>query len=183
MLAGSAMFGEDAFADELGSLVEALGLAERVTFLGFVDDVASVLRGSDCLVHASVIPEPFGQVVVEGMAAGLPVIASDAGGPAEVITDGVDGLLCPPGDVEALASLLRRVAGDRELRVRLGAAGLVRAADFTPDAVAAQVRAVYDEVLRVGGWKRARQGFDRAGEDRVALGRPVAGGRAPPQRR
>jgi glycosyltransferase involved in cell wall biosynthesis len=147
VLAGSAMFGEDAFAAELGGLVEELGLGERVTFLGFVDDVGAVLRGVDCLVHASVIPEPFGQVVVEGMAAGLAVVAADAGGPAEVVTHGVDGLLCPPGDVGALAAVLRRLADDPGLRVRLGAAGLVRAADFSPDAVADQVRAVYGGVL------------------------------------
>jgi len=147
VLAGSAMFGEDAFAAELSALVDLLGLGERVTFLGFVDDVGSVLRDADCLVHASVIPEPFGQVAVEGMAAGLAVIAADAGGPAEVIIDGVDGLLCPPGDVDALASALRRVAGDAGLRARLGTAGLVRAGDFTPVGVAAQVRAIYDEVI------------------------------------
>jgi glycosyltransferase involved in cell wall biosynthesis len=98
-------------------------------------------------VHASVIPEPFGQVVVEGMALGLPVVASGAGGPAEVITDGVDGLLYPPGDVSALASLLRKLADDPGLRRRLGDEGVSTAAKYAPDVIAAQVEAVYATAL------------------------------------
>ncbi len=101
-------------------------------------------------MHASVIPEPFGQVVVEGMAAGLPVIASDAGGPAEVITDGVDGLLCPPRDAAALAEHLRRLADDPDERARLGAAARLRATAFRPDRIAGDVREAYDQVLRGG---------------------------------
>ena len=61
-------------------------------------DVAAELAAMDVLVHSSTIPEPFGQVVVEGMAAGLPVVAADAGGPAEIVRDDVDGLLYPMGD-------------------------------------------------------------------------------------
>ena len=92
------------------------------------------------------IPEPFGQVVVEGMAAGLPVIASAGGGPLEVITDGVDGLLCPPGDVHALAKQLQRIAGDEALRRRLGTAARRRAEDFTPERIAAAVELVWHSV-------------------------------------
>ena len=80
-------------------------------FRGFRPDMGSELERVDAMIHASVIPEPFGQVVIEGMAAGLAVVASDAGGPAEVITHEVDGLLYPPGDVAALAVLLRRLGG------------------------------------------------------------------------
>src|ERR1700704_3441600 len=96
------------------------------------------LERLDILVHASIIPEPFGQVVIEGMAAGLPVVAAGAGGPAEVIEDGVTGILYPPGDVGALASALRKLAAKPHLRERLGRAGRVQAAAFAPDIVAAQ---------------------------------------------
>ena len=96
MLVGSAMFGEEEYEQQLIDLVGQLGISDRVDFCGFVHDVPKFLMDVDILVHASVIPEPFGQVVVEGMAAGLAVVASDAGGPAEVITHEVDGLLYPP---------------------------------------------------------------------------------------
>ena len=61
----------------------------------------------DMLVHASITPEPYGQVIVEAMHAGLPVIAASGGGPSEIVTDGVDGLLYPPGDVDVLCAALR----------------------------------------------------------------------------
>jgi glycosyltransferase involved in cell wall biosynthesis len=141
------MFGEEEYEAELRSLVDQLGITDQVEFLGFVDNVSDVLVGIDCLVHASVIPEPFGQVVVEGMAAGLPVIASAEGGPAEVITDGVDGLLCPPGDSHALAELLQRLASDPEDRHRLGEAGRRRARDFSPAVIGEQMMNDYRSVL------------------------------------
>jgi glycosyltransferase involved in cell wall biosynthesis/GT2 family glycosyltransferase len=145
-IVGSALFGEDDYEQQLVDQIDRLGLADRVTRTGFRDDVEAVLAAVDCLVHASVIAEPFGQVVVEGMAMGLPVIAA-TGGPSEVITDGVDGLLYPPGDTAALAGLLRRVADDPALRRTLGDAARRRARDFTPAVGAARIREVYDRVL------------------------------------
>lgn len=100
-ISGSAMFGEEAYESELHALVTELGLDNAVTFTGFVDDVPVELARMDVLVHGSRVAEPFGQVIVEGMAAGLPVIATDAGGPREIITDGVDGLLVAPDSVDA----------------------------------------------------------------------------------
>jgi glycosyltransferase involved in cell wall biosynthesis len=146
IIAGSAMFGEDNYEQELRRLADRLCLSDRVEFAGFVDDVSALLRNVDVIVHASVIPEPFGQVVVEGMAAGLAVIASDAGGPSEVITDEVNGILVPLGDSEALAAQLSRLAGDASLRTRLGAVARERARDFDPKRIAAQVRAVWTAV-------------------------------------
>jgi teichuronic acid biosynthesis glycosyltransferase TuaH len=148
VVAGTAMFGEDDYADEVQRLIDQLGLTERVELVGFVDDVPALLRSVDAVVHASVIAEPFGQVVIEGMAAGRPVIASAAGGPLEVVTDGVDGLLFPPGDVEALARHLVRLATDPAFAAELGHHACVRAQDFTPARTAAGVEAVYERVLR-----------------------------------
>lgn len=147
VIVGTAMFGETDYEEQLRRQVGFLGLEGRVEMAGFREDVGEELGRLDVLVQASVIAEGFGQVVVEGMAAGLPVVAPGAGGPAEIITDGRDGLLVPPGDVPALAASLRRLAGDEALRHRLGEAARKRALDFTPAAIAPQVLALYRTVL------------------------------------
>jgi glycosyltransferase involved in cell wall biosynthesis len=144
---GSAMFGEDGYADELRSQVELLRIAPQVDFRGFREDVLHELAELDVLVHASITAEPFGQVILEGMAAGLPVVAAAAGGPMELITDGVDGLLTPPGDAPALTAALRRLLDDPELRERLGTAARERSRRFTPERTATQVIEVYRAIL------------------------------------
>ena len=101
----------------------------------------------DILVHCSVTPEPFGQVVLEGMAAGLAVIATAAGGPAELITGGVDGILTRPGDAGELAAALRRLQEDSGLRTQLGAAAQRRSSEFTPERAAQQLLGVFLEIL------------------------------------
>ena len=147
VVVGGAPFGEDDFELYLADLAAELGLRDRVRFTGHFNDPVSDMEGFDILVHASVIPEPFGQVVVEGMALGLPVVASDAGGPAEVITDHVDGILYPPGDIAALANALRELSTDIHLRRRLGEAAARRAKAYSPRAIVPQVEAVYKQVL------------------------------------
>ena len=142
-LIGSPLFGEDDYASALRTQAAELGVAEQVEFRGFREDVWAELRELDILVHCSVRPEPFGQVVLEGLAAGVPVVAADAGGPAELITDGVDGLLTTPGDAEDLAAALRRLAENPALRARLGLSGQLRSRDFTPERTVSQLLEIY----------------------------------------
>jgi glycosyltransferase involved in cell wall biosynthesis len=119
-----------------------------VDFAGHVDDVTAVLADLDVLVHCSVQPEPFGQVIVEAMASGVPVVASAAGGPLEIVTDDVDGLLTSPGDVGELAFALSRLDHDPALRRRLTQGGFRRAAAFSPDHAADAVLDAYRAALR-----------------------------------
>jgi glycosyltransferase involved in cell wall biosynthesis len=116
---GGALFGEVAYGRSLVDLAEALGIAHQVEFTGHVADVWTFLVDADILVHCSRIPEPFGQVVVQGMWGRCAVVASTPGGPAEVITDRVDGLLTPAGDVPALIGALTELRDDAGLRDRL----------------------------------------------------------------
>ena len=108
---GAALFGEDGDEAELRALADRLGIADRVEFRGFRSDVATELERLDVFVHASVVPEPFGQVILEAMAAGVPAVAAAGGGASEIATDGESALLHPPGDVEALAQALRQAGG------------------------------------------------------------------------
>lgn len=147
LLLGAPMFGEEDYEKTVRAEVGALEVEDRVEFLGYVQDVPGVLRRMDVLVHASTVPEPFGQVLVEGMAAGVPVVATEGGGPSEIVTGGVNGLLYPAGDVDRLAQLLEELAADAELRNRLAGGGLRRARDFTAESIGPLVLALYDELV------------------------------------
>ena len=110
-------------AAELHQAADRLGLAGQVGFTGFLEDTSAALRSLDIVVHASTQPEPFGMVIIEGMACGRAVIASRAGGAAELFTDGENALAHAPGDAEGLARQIGRLSRDHGLRVALGKAG------------------------------------------------------------
>lgn len=107
---------------ELNRLVKQLGLSDSVGFTGFLDETAEAVRALDILVHASTEPEPFGLVIAEGMACGRAVIASQAGGAAELFETEVNALGHTPGDAARLAERIALLANDRSLRARLGEA-------------------------------------------------------------
>lgn len=164
-IVGGPLFGEDEYEAGLRRRAEQLGISDRVDFTGFVEDVASEYKQMDIVVHASLIPEPFGQVVVEAMAAGRPVIAADAGGPGEVVDHGVNGLLYPAGDVPALAEHMRRLASDSVLRRRIGEAGRERSADFSPEQIAPRVLDVYRRLSRGATGDAAAAASDSSADD------------------
>ena len=142
-LVGAPLFGDDdRYVTALHDLVAELGLDDVVEFAGHRQDVDAELARADVCLHASIRPEPFGQVVLEAMAAGRAVVASAAGGPAEFVRDGHDGLLTPPGDVDALADALLRLAGEPALRRRLGDAARRSAARFDLPLVVGQFEQV-----------------------------------------
>ena len=146
-IAGAPMFGESGYADELRGLAATLGIAEQVSFLGHVEDVAGFLGDVDVLVHASTRAEPLGQTVVQGLAYGKPVIATAGGGPGEWIRDGVNGLLVEPDDPEALAAALTRLAGSTQLRHRL-VDGAARTGGILTDRECAAAHAAFFDELR-----------------------------------
>ncbi|AVL26345.1 putative glycosyltransferase [Nocardia brasiliensis NBRC 14402] len=127
-LIGGTLFDEEPYRRELERSARALRLP--VTFTGHVDDPRNHLRQADILVHCSVLAEPFGQVVVEGLQAGCAVIASRPGGPAEIIEPGVNGVLVEGGDAAQLTSALDLLMTDPALRTKLAEAGVLRAREF-----------------------------------------------------
>ncbi|WP_433561278.1 glycosyltransferase family 4 protein [Nocardia sp. CA-151230] len=151
-LVGGTFFDEEPYRAELE--VHATALDLPVTFTGHVDDPESYLRHADILVHCSVLPEPFGQVVVEGMRAGCAVIATRPGGPEEIVEPGVNGLLVTAGDRAELTRALDTLIADQELRVKLADAARVRAREFD---VAESGRIVTGLLTGLPG-KRSRRG-------------------------
>ena len=150
LLAGTAMFGEDDYVAELHSQVDRLGLQGKVEFLGHVDPIEAFLPTVSILVHASTSPEPFGQVVIEGMAAGIPVVATDGGGVKETVVHGETGLLVPMGNAQALADALSMLIDRPELRAKLSTKGRQRVLrHFTASITARKVERVYREVLTI----------------------------------
>ena len=121
-----------------------------VLFAGRVSDTdkARLYKTADIFCAPSTGQESFGIVLLEAMAAGLPVVASDIHGYKRVVQRNVSGLLVEPRDPEALAAALERLICDPDLRQRMGEAGARRAPDYDWSHVTAQLVAVYEEVIR-----------------------------------
>ena len=102
---------------------EALGLKARVRFTGNLPDVRPVLGAAGLSLLPSTAVETFSLAMLESLALEVPMIASDLGGAREAVLDGETGLIVPPGDVDALAAAIARLAGDAALRRRMGVAG------------------------------------------------------------
>jgi len=150
VLFGDDLFGENGrYAFELRKLADEL-LGARFLFTGWRPDVPRMLPALDVFVSPS-DGEPFGRVIVEAMAAGVPVIATDSGGKSEIVEDGVTGIIVPQGDVAALAEAMESLMRDPPRRAALGEAARARAhSDFSADRVASEVMTVWDEALALG---------------------------------
>jgi glycosyltransferase involved in cell wall biosynthesis len=152
---GSALFGEEAYEQEIRALAASLGLDGCLQWTGFVSNVMDFVRELDVLVHASTSGEPFGLVVVEGMVAGKPVVATNGGGVPEIVLHGVTGLLVPMGDASAMAAAIMHLLAHPEMARAMGQAGRERfEKHFTIEHTARKVQAVYEEMEEMGKRKR-----------------------------
>ena len=123
------------------------GIAAEVRFTGKQLDVGSVLACADLFLLPSAT-ESFGLAALEAMAYGVPVIAAAVGGVPEVIREGVDGFLCPMGDVDAMAEAALRILRDPAAHARMGESARAHAlGDFAEDPVVDQYEALYEKVL------------------------------------
>jgi sugar transferase (PEP-CTERM/EpsH1 system associated) len=139
--------GEGGQRTALQQQIDRLDLQQNVRLLGDRDDVAALLAECDVFVLSS-IAEGMPVTLMEAMAAGLPVVATDVGGVASVVDDGVTGTLTPPSDPRALANALKSYVTDEILRRRHGAAGRARAsAHFSLRAMVGGYVSLYDALL------------------------------------
>lgn len=128
---------------KLRGMAEALGVADRVRFLGWRTDASALYRTADVCVFPSRY-EPLGNVVIQSWAHGLPVIAAASQGPGTLIRDGEDGLLVPVDDADALAGGVRHLLAESALRSRIVAAGAARVkAEFSETAVVSQWQTLF----------------------------------------
>jgi glycosyltransferase involved in cell wall biosynthesis len=142
--------GEGSERARLEQLSDRLGLRGRTLFAGVIPraEIAQAFAACDIFVLASVW-EAAGNVLLEAMAAGRPVVCTSSGGPPEYVVDGVTGFVVPVGDRQALASKLALLLSDPELRRELGERGRTRACDeFSYERMVAALRAVYEDVAK-----------------------------------
>jgi glycosyltransferase involved in cell wall biosynthesis len=137
-----------AYLGKLKELTHSLGLEEQVIFTGFRNDVLLIMASIDCLIHAPVLPEAFGRVLLEASALETPIVVSDIGGISEIVLDGETGILVKPGQSNEIAEAVCKLLSDRDLCTRLGqAAGNRVRTDFTITRYVSQMQAVYEELL------------------------------------
>ncbi len=141
-VAGGDIFDEGGYQKEITSLSEEL--PEIIHLTGHVDDVAPLLAINDVLVSCSLTPEPFGQVVIQGLAAGLPVIATNQGGPREILSGTGAGILVSPGDPVQLAIELKELILKPELVGQMAGRARLLADSFSDQHLVEQ----FDESLR-----------------------------------
>lgn len=116
LIVGPISEGDEAFAASLRDLVRKRKLTDRISFPPPAANDAITLSQLDVLLHCSIKPEPFGRVIIEGMAVGVPVIAARDGGVPEIITPGVDGGLARPGNLDDYVAQLTALLGNAPMR-------------------------------------------------------------------
>lgn len=127
-----------------------LGIEDRVVFMGYVPDdvLPEVFRMADIFVLPSVSSEAFGIVVLEAMASGVPVVATDVGGIPEVVKENEAGLLVPPGNELELREAIQKLLNDEELRKQYGSKGRKAVEEkYSWDKVVVEIEKIYEEIL------------------------------------
>lgn len=148
LIVGGEAITEQGLQQELQQLAQQLNLSEHVHFSGMRRDVPRLLLAADIASFVPTEPEPFGRVIIEAMAAGLPVIGARHGAIPDIIREGETGLLVPSGDPPALAAALQQLLADPATARRMGQAGRGRAVQHY--SIAHQIQhltAIYDEIL------------------------------------
>lgn len=145
---GATTPGDVPYKDGIERIIADAGIGANVRFTGYQSDVASFVNTMRFLIHASVEPEPFGMVVLEGMAAHKAVIGSRAGGPVEMVLEGETGYTFPLGDAATLAARMTELLSDPARAERMGQRGYERlVSDFSVQRYMHDIHGTYDAVL------------------------------------
>jgi glycosyltransferase involved in cell wall biosynthesis/ADP-heptose:LPS heptosyltransferase len=148
LIVGAPFRGNEGHLEQIQALVQELGIGDSVVFTGELPDARAAYASMDIMALTSAQPEPFGTVVMEAMAMGVPVIATNIGGSLDQVLDGVTGLLVPPADPVALADAIEKLMVDDGLRERMGRAAVQRIRkDFSLVQMTRDVERVFEETI------------------------------------
>lgn len=149
VITGDAAGEKDGYFEEVMELVKKEGMSEKVAFTGWRKDIKSVIADFDILIQASTtFPEGFGLTLIEAMALGKPVIATDIPGPSDIIRSGETGFLIPPGDVHAMAEKIEYLLNNPAVCMKTGEAGRIDVKKrFDIKNTVSQVESIYDQLL------------------------------------
>lgn len=146
-IAGEAYMGEEYLKEELKSYIKHKGLQNKISLLGQVNNMSNFYQGLDIFVLPSIQPEPFGLVVLEAMEYKLPVVATNHGGPTEIICNGIDGFLVDFNNAEEMAERVEQLIENENLRVQLGNAGFKKKREkFSVSTMVNNIEAVLSNV-------------------------------------
>jgi len=139
--------GDGPLRSELEAQAAALGVRDRVLFLGSRPDTIALMAAFDVFVLPSVV-EGMSNALLEAMAVGRPVVATDVGGNPEVVVDGETGLIVPPNDPHQLAASIQKLLEAPELAAEMGAAGRQRVIErYQIDVMTRRIEELYDTLL------------------------------------
>jgi glycosyltransferase involved in cell wall biosynthesis len=156
LIIGDADSANQQYRDHITNTLNELGLGGRVVITGYKVRVADYISVLEVLIHASVMPEPFGRVLLEGMALRKPIVASRGGAVPEVVVHEVTGLLFSPGNHDDLAASLERLLDDPEGAAAMGVAGYERLmAEFSIEQNVRATESLYERVLESRATHRA----------------------------
>jgi len=149
-LVGGASDGDSEYFDACRELARASPYADQIEFTGMVSDVAAYYRKCSVVIHASILPEPFGMVLIEAMSEGRPVVASIFGAASEIIQDGVEGYLVDPTNSHLMAARVAALLADPTLAAEMGLRGLRKVrANYSPRVAATEFERLYREVTQL----------------------------------
>lgn len=149
LLIGKVAQRSEDYKEELDAYVRNEGLGDNIIFTGFRTDIPAILGALDIVIHASVEPEPFGRVILEGMAARKPVIATNFGGPTEIVLPYETGVLVTPNDPQNMADAVRYCLSDKDRARAMGERGRRRFVEmFSSEKMVEAVEKVYEEIFQ-----------------------------------
>lgn len=146
------------YAMETRDMIARYGMEGKCALTGYRADIPDLMNAFDVVVNASILPDPFPRVILEAMAVGRPVIATDLGGAVESVVEGETGFLVPADGPAVLAARLLRLISEPALRLKMASAAAARAAVFDIGRTASLTQDVYDELLRPEGRRPAGNG-------------------------